>query len=132
VLVDDSMRYVAVGLGAVLGANLRYLVTNWAIDQWGAGFPYGTLLINVSGAFLIGVLASLLARSLELSPLWRLFFVSGFLGGFTTFSAFAYEVLSLVEDGAWTRAVVYVVGSNVLGLLAVWIGSSLVGGRTTQ
>jgi CrcB protein len=119
------MRYVAVAVGAMLGANLRFLVVNWAADRWGVDFPYGTFIINVSGAFVIGVLLSFMGERVGISPLWRLFFATGFLGGYTTFSSYAWEALALAEDGAWLRAVGYVVGSNVLGLAGVLFGATL-------
>ena len=119
------MRYAAVAGGAMLGANLRYLVGNWAASRWGTDFPYGTLLINVSGAFVIGVFLSLVGARIGVSPLWRLFFATGFLGGYTTFSSYAWEALTLVQDGAWLRAGAYVVGSNAVGLVGVWLGVAL-------
>jgi fluoride exporter len=119
------MQFVVVALGAVLGANLRFIVANWAADRWGTDFPYGTLLVNLSGAFLIGVLLAFLSERLEIDPMWRLFFATGFLGGYTTFSAYAWEALQLVETGAWVRAGAYVLGSNALGFVGVWLGATL-------
>ena len=119
------MRYAAVGAGAVLGANLRYVVANYAAARWGAEFPVGTLLINISGAFVIGVFLALLGTRTELSPLVRLFVATGFLGGYTTFSSYTWEALTLARDGAWLNMIVYVGGSNLLGLLGVWFGASL-------
>ncbi len=119
------MRYVAVGLGAVLGANLRYLVATWAADRWGQDFPYGTFLINVSGAFAIGLFLALVGTRAPISPVWRLFIATGFLGGYTTFSSYAWEALVLAQDGAWLRFGAYAVGSNVLGLAGVWLGVTL-------
>jgi CrcB protein len=116
------VNYVAVAAGAMLGANLRYVVGNWAADRWGVDFPYGTLMVNVSGAFAVGILLSFLAERVGVSPLWRLFFATGFLGGYTTFSSYAWETLTLAEEGAWLRAGVYVVGSNLLGFVGVWLG----------
>ena len=122
------MTYLAVALGAVLGANLRFAISNWAADTWGASFPYGTFLINVSGAFVIGVFLAIVgARAADINPLWRLFFATGFLGGYTTFSSYAWEALMLGQAGDWQRAVVYVGGSNLLGLLGVWLGATLAG-----
>ena len=109
----------------MLGANLRYLVTGWSIDQWGTDFPYGTVIVNVSGAFVIGIILAYLGERFELSPLWRLFFVTGFLGGYTTFSTFAWEGLLLAEQGAFLRAGAYVLGSNMLGFAGVWLGATL-------
>lgn len=119
------MQFVAVAVGAMLGANLRFLVGLWATDRWGADFPYGTLLINVSGSFAIGLLLSFLGERVGVSPLWRLFFATGFLGGYTTFSAYSWEALSLAEQGAWLRAGVYIIGSNLLGFVGVWLGATL-------
>jgi fluoride exporter len=117
------LQYVAVAAGAVLGANLRYAIDVWAAERWGAGFPYGTLIVNVSGAFVIGVFLSLVGERIDIHPLWRLFFVTGLLGGYTTFSSYAWEALTLAQDGALLRAALYVIVSNVVGLLGVWLGA---------
>jgi CrcB protein len=109
----------------MLGANLRFLVSTWALERWGVNFPCGTLIVNVSGAFAVGIVLAFLGEHLDVSPLWRLFFVTGFLGGYTTFSAYAWEALSLADQGAWLRAGAYVVGSNVLGFAGVWLGATL-------
>jgi CrcB protein len=116
------VQYVAVAVGAMLGANLRFVVGNWAADQFGADFPYGTLLVNVSGAFAIGVVLSFIGERVGISPMWRLFFATGFLGGYTTFSSYAWETLSLVQDGDWLPATAYVLGSNLFGLFGAWLG----------
>jgi CrcB protein len=109
----------------MLGANLRYVIMVWSIDQWGTDFPFGTLIVNVSGAFAIGIILAYLGERLEISLLWRLFFVTGFLGGYTTFSTYAWEGLILAEQGAWLRAGAYVLGSNVLGFAGAWLGATL-------
>jgi len=109
----------------MLGANLRYLITSWAAERWGMDFPFGTLCINVSGAFAIGVVLAFLGARLDVSPLWRLFFVTGFLGGYTTFSTYAWDGLVLTEQGLWLRAGAYVLGSNVIGFAGVWLGATL-------
>jgi CrcB protein len=95
-------------------------VANWATDRWGADFPYGKFLINVTGAFVIGVFLALITDRLSVNPLWRLFFATGFLGGYTTFSSYTCEALLLAETGAWMRAGAYVLGSNAVGLIGVW------------
>ncbi|NOT55320.1 MAG: fluoride efflux transporter CrcB [Deltaproteobacteria bacterium] len=116
------MDYLLIGLGGFLGANARYLVAQWVGRIWGFGFPYGTFIINVSGSFCLGLLMGVLHhRPLDfLQP--RLFFAVGFLGAYTTFSTFSYETLRLAQDGQLTVVLVYVVGSVLLGLLAVWCG----------
>ncbi len=107
----------------MLGANLRFVVGNWAANQFGVDFPYGTLMINVSGAFAIGIVLAFIGERVGLNPLWRLFFVTGFLGGYTTFSSYAWEVLALIEEGDWLPATIYVVGSNAVGFVGVWLGT---------
>jgi CrcB protein len=119
------VQFVFIGAGAVLGANLRYLVTIWAGDRWGLDFPYGTFFINVSGSFAIGIVQAFLGERLEINPLWRLFFATGFLGGYTTFSSYAWEVLALADARAVPQAALYVIGSNALGFMGVWLGAAL-------
>jgi CrcB protein len=119
------VQFVAVGVGALLGANLRFLVGNWAAERWGVDFPYGTFIVNVSGALAVGLILAFVGERLGLNPLWRLFFVTGFLGGYTTFSSYAWEALVLAENGAWVRAGMYVVGSNLVGFAGVWLGATL-------
>ena len=119
------MQYAAVAAGAVLGANARFILGSWAAERWGADFPYGTLLINVSGAFVLGAFLAFIGSRIGINPLWRLFFATGFLGGYTTFSSYAWEALTLAEDGAWLRAVGYVLGTNIVGLVGVWLGAAL-------
>jgi fluoride exporter len=122
---DGGVQYVAVALGAMLGANLRFVVGNWAAARWGADFPYGTFVINVSGAFAIGLVLSFIGERVGVSPLWRLFFATGFLGGYTTFSSYTWEALTLAQDGEWVDAGAYILGSNVLGFVGVWLGATL-------
>jgi CrcB protein len=116
---------MAIAAGAVLGANLRFVVGTWAADRLGSDFPYGTLIINTSGAFVIGVFLAFLGARVGVNPVWRLFFATGFLGGYTTFSSYAWEALTLVDAGAWLRAGIYVVGTNLIGLAGVWLGAAL-------
>jgi CrcB protein len=119
------VQYVAVAVGAMLGANLRFVMGNWAADRFGADFPYGTFIVNVSGAFVIGLVLAYIGERVGIDPLWRLFFATGFLGGYTTFSTYAWESLTLVQSGNWVPALAYVFGSNVVGFIGVWLGSVL-------
>ena len=119
------MAYLAVGAGAFIGANLRYLLANWSAARWGDSFPYGTMIINVSGAFAIGLLLSTLTTRAGLPAATRLFLITGLLGGYTTFSTYTWEALALATDGALLRCLAYVVASNVLGLIGVWLGAKL-------
>ncbi|MCS7058111.1 MAG: fluoride efflux transporter CrcB [Meiothermus sp.] len=119
-------RYLLVALGGAIGALLRYGLGAWVQALGGPGFPWSTFLINVSGSFLIGIVLRL---SLEgaLSPEWRLFLAVGVLGGYTTFSTFSWETLTLAQQGEWLKASLYVLGSVVLGLLLVLLAYHLAG-----
>ena len=114
-----------IALGAAAGANLRYALSLWAARQWGAAFPYGTLLINVSGSFAIGVVMVLLTTRFTSSDSWRLLLVTGLLGGFTTFSTFSYETSMLLISGSWLAAGLNILGSVGLGLAGAFLGASL-------
>jgi CrcB protein len=115
-----------VSLGAAIGANLRYWLSQWAAQQWGVAFPYGTLLINVLGSFAIGVVLTLAATNSAISASWRLLIVTGLLGGFTTFSTFSYETYQLLAEGSLLLAALYILGSVGIGLLGVVLGAALV------
>lgn len=115
--------YLWIGLGGFLGANARYLVQQWAASRWGPHFPYGTMLANVSGSFLIAFFLTLTLDRLTVAHHEaRLFFAVGFLGGFTTFSSFAFETVRLIESNGWTVASLNIVGNTVLGLAGVLLG----------
>jgi fluoride exporter len=115
------MDYLAISIGAILGANARYLLGGWIRDRAGTGFPLGTLVINVTGSFVIGVVYALLEE--QGAPDWvRPLVVIGFLGAYTTFSTFSLETLALAEEGAWVAAGANVLGSVALSLVAVWVG----------
>ena len=118
-------RYVVVLAGAGLGGLMRYMLGTWIMAKYGGRFPLGTLLINVSGAFLIGLLMTVLTERTHPHPNWRLFLVVGVLGGYTTFSSFEYETYQAVRDGARAMALLYVTGSVLAGYLAVWLGTIL-------
>lgn len=115
--------------GAGLGGLARYVAGSWIMLKYGGRFPLGTLIINVSGSFLIGVLMTLLTQRLNPHPNWRLFLVVGVLGGYTTFSSFEYELYQSVRDGARWMGMLYLTGSVVLGYLGVWMGAMLVARR---
>jgi len=111
-----------IALGAAIGANARYMVTLLALRQWGPAFPYGTLIVNVLGSFLIGFIMVLGTTRLALSETWRLLLVTGLLGGFTTFSSFSYEAYQLFVAGNLWSACLYLAGSVMFGLLALLLG----------
>ena len=119
---EHHVQYLLIGLGGFLGANARFLVSSWATRLLGASFPYGTFLANISGSLLLGVtIAVLHDRALLASP-QRQFFVVGFLGAYTTFSTFAYESMQLFQNGNVLLGVLNIVGSVMVGLLAVVCG----------
>jgi CrcB protein len=114
-----------IALGAAVGANMRYALSLWAARQWGATFPYGTLLINVSGCFAIGMVMVLLTTRFTSGDTWRLLLVTGLLGGFTTFSTFGYETYMLLVGGSWLAAGLNMLASVGLGVVGVILGAGL-------
>jgi CrcB protein len=114
-------------LGAGTGGLLRWWIGNLLQHWYGPTFPVGTMLVNITGCLAIGFLAAFWAESTGVREEVRLAVLVGVLGGYTTFSTFGRESLELIQDGQWWRVGVYVIGSVVLGLLAVWIGAALAG-----
>ncbi len=107
-----------VGLGGAAGSMLR-----WAVGRWlNVGFPWGTLAVNVVGCIVVGLLFGLIERGQLSSPAVRVLLVAGFCGGFTTFSAFMGENLSMLRGGEFLQFALYAGGSLILGLAAVWLG----------
>lgn len=118
------VKVMVLSLGGALGVNVRYWMGAW-ISRWASPqFPWPTFTINVSGSFAIGFLAVLLARWLP-HPNIRLLVIVGFLGGYTTFSSYSYETITLAERGELALALVYVTSSVILGLAAVGSGVAL-------
>lgn len=118
-------RALLAGSGGFLGAAARYWIGGLVHRHLGAGFPYGTLAVNVTGCFAIGVLGVLAEERLALSPAARVFWMIGVLGGYTTFSSFGYETMALLREGSSAFALLNVAAQVVLGLLAVWCGAAL-------
>ena len=118
---------VLVALGGAIGAGSRHLVSVGMLRLFGSGFPWGTLAVNVLGGLLMGLLAGYLAfRSEEAGQGLRLFLATGILGGFTTFSAFSLDALTLWERGAATAALIYVLLSVILSITALAAGLAAV------
>src|SRR6266852_1381216 len=120
-------RYLMVLVGGGVGALARYVLGTAIAARVGGRFPLGTLVINVTGSFLIGLLMTLFTERFQPHPNWRLLLVVGFLGGYTTFSTFEYETLRAVQDGSKWIGMLNVIGSVVLGYIAVWLGSAIIG-----
>ncbi|WP_438748920.1 fluoride efflux transporter CrcB [Pararhizobium sp. O133] len=114
-----------VAAGGALGSVLRYLVGLWTLRSFGPSFPWGTLTVNITGSFFIGVLAEAIARKFGASADMRVFLITGFLGGYTTFSAFSLDAITLVERGEAVTAAIYVGSSVVLSAIAVIAGLAL-------
>jgi len=119
------IRYLLVLAGGGVGALTRYVAASAIMTRFGGKFPLGTLVINVSGSFLIGLLMTLLTERFSLDPRWRLLLVVGFLGGYTTYSSFEWETFTAAREGALWTGMVNVVLSVVLGYIAVWLGAML-------
>jgi CrcB protein len=119
------IRYLLVVIGGGTGALARYVAASAIMTRFGGKFPLGTLVINVTGSFLIGFLMTILTERFKLDPNWRLLLVVGFLGGYTTFSSFEWETYSSVRDGGLWTGMLNVVSSVMLGYVAVTLGSVL-------
>lgn len=117
--------FLAVGIGGALGFMLRYAVAISMVERIGPGFPWHTAAINVSGSFLIGIIAVYSQSSIGLSPYISAFAMVGVLGGFTTFSTFSYDTVTLLADGVPGVAVAYALGTVILGVLAAILGMVL-------
>ena len=123
--MKSLIAFLAVGTGGAIGSMLRYAVALWMVERIGPGFPWHTALINVTGSFLIGVVAVYAQSSIGLSPLISAFAMVGILGGFTTFSTFSFDTVTLVADGAGSLALAYCAGSVILGVLAAAGGMAI-------
>lgn len=118
--------FLIISLGAVLGANCRYWIGGWAVQRFGAGFPYGNLVINLTGSFILGFFMALVTDRFLVNPQWRLLVAIGFLGSYTTFSSYTYESISLILSGQLWTGLFNLIGSSILGglavLLGIWLG----------
>lgn len=116
------IKYVTILAGGGLGALVRYVAGVAIMERYGGRFPLGTFVINVTGCFAIGVLMPLLTERVGVNPLWRLLLVTGFLGGYTTFSSFGWETVQAVRGGDRLLGLMNAAGSLILGYIAVWLG----------
>ncbi|MGI8961851.1 MAG: fluoride efflux transporter CrcB [Bryobacteraceae bacterium] len=118
-------RYISVMLGGALGAVFRFVVGTFVLKFYSGLFPLGTFLINVTGSFVIGILMMFFLNRPAINANWRLFLVTGILGGYTTFSSFEWETLTALRGGAGAIALLNVLLSVGLGLAGVWIGAAV-------
>lgn len=116
---------LVISLGAILGANARWIISRYAARILGPVFPYGTLVINVSGSFVVGFFMIWATERVLLDPRWRLLVVVGFCGAFTTFSSFAFETMAYFEQGQWLLMSANFLSNNLLCLAAVLAGMAL-------
>jgi len=116
------INYIVVFAGGGIGSVARFVLATWIGQRWGKSFPLGTLVINITGSFLIGFLMTLMAERFLENPQWRLLLVVGGLGGYTTFSTFQYETGKLVMDGEVGYAALNMVLSVAVGFVALKLG----------
>jgi fluoride exporter len=119
------LDFLAISLGAVVGANLRYWMSRYAVRMLGPVFPYGTLAINVLGSCVLGFFLVWTTERTIVDPRWRLLIAVGFCGGFTTFSSYAYETMAFFEQGQWALLTANFVSNNLLACAGVLAGMAL-------
>ena len=121
------MNFLVISFGGMLGALARYGLGGLVHRIWGAGFPHGTLVVNILGCFCIGFFMVLAEERFLITPTIRLFITIGFLGSFTTFSTFGYETVKLMEDGALLLTLANIFSNCIIGIIAAWLG--MIAGR---
>lgn len=119
------MKFLLVAIGGAAGSLLRFIAATAITNRYAGSFPLGTFLINITGSFVIGFLLTVIETRAGLSPHWRPLLIIGFLGGYTTFSSFEWETLSLIRQDAFWVAVGYLMASVFCGFAAVWLGALL-------
>lgn len=121
--MPDSARYVLiVALGGAFGAVTRYGVSLWIGRRFGTDFPWGTMVVNIAGCFLIGLMMQLLISRAWFDDQMRLLIITGFLGSLTTFSTFGYDTVVLLDQQRWPAALASVLTNLFIGLAAVYLG----------
>jgi CrcB protein len=124
-VTSHLFNYLAIALGGAIGACLRFALSDWMLHLFGRAFPFGTLLVNILGSFVIGLLYGLLITEQIAPNPWRIFVGIGVLGAFTTFSTFSMDTVLLLQQGDWFKAVANVVLNVVLCLTLAWLGLKL-------
>jgi fluoride exporter len=125
-------RFLWICAGGAFGTGARYLLSGWALAALGAGFPYGTLAVNIIGSFFVGLIMQVGLATPLLSPTLRMALTTGVMGGFTTYSTFNYETIRYVQDGAWRLAVgnvaITLIACLAAGFAGIALGRALFGG----
>ncbi|WP_422444760.1 fluoride efflux transporter CrcB [Thermoanaerobacterium sp. DL9XJH110] len=119
------IRTLAVGIGSFIGGILRYVISGWAVESFGPFFPYGTLIVNVTGCFIMSFVMTYGAEMGTLDVNIRLFVTTGIMGALTTFSTFSYETFQFLREGNLFFAGLNVILNLFIGLFAVWLGTTL-------
>jgi len=114
-----------ISLGAIAGANARYFISRWAARALNPAFPYGTLIINITGSMLLGFFLVWTSERVLADPRWRLMIAIGFCGAYTTFSSYAFETMYYFEQGHWLLFAANILANNVICLVAVLAGAAL-------
>jgi fluoride exporter len=117
--------FLAISIAAIVGANLRYLLSRLAALELGSVFPYGTLFINIVGSFIVGFFVIWTTERALVDPRWRLLVVVGFCGSFTTFSSYAFETMAYFEEGQWGLMLANVLSNNILCLCGALAGMAV-------
>jgi fluoride exporter len=119
------VAYLWIALGAVVGASARYFLSGFIAKLFSSSFPYGTLVINITGSVLLGFFLVWTSERVLIDSRWRLLIAIGFCGSYTTFSSYAFETFALFEQGQWLLAGSNVIASNLLCLVSVLTGAAL-------
>ena len=122
------MAYLWIALGAIVGATARYALSGYIARAFSTSFPYGTLIVNVSGSLVLGFFLVLAGERLLLDPRWRMLVAIGFCGSYTTFSSYAFESFASLESGQWMLMAINIVANNALCLAAVMLGAAIARG----
>jgi CrcB protein len=124
-LANYFSSYIWIALGAIVGASARYFLSTLIARDFASAFPYGTLVINITGSLILGFFLVFSTERVLLDPRWRLLVAIGFCGSYTTFSSYAFESFALMEQGQWLLTGINIIASNALCLAAVLAGAAL-------